>query len=39
MLRRKVNRKVDKRIFKKQANRTNVKNLSSHMMKRGGFHF
>lgn len=32
----KVKKAVSKRIFSKGANRTNTKNLSSKMMKRGG---
>lgn len=37
--RRYVPKKRNKRNFKKFANKTNVMNVGSHQMMRGGFHF
>ena len=34
--RSRVNRKVDKKIFSKTANRTNVRNIPGHITRRGG---
>lgn len=38
MLKKRVKAAVDKRIFRKTANRTNVKNISGKRNMRGGFH-
>lgn len=31
-----VNKRVDRRIFKKTASRTNARNIPGHMLQRGG---
>lgn len=37
-MRKRVNRRLDQKIFKKTANKTHVKNISGKRNMRGGFH-